>query len=146
MPGYDENFLSVRVPLPTFGPDLTNSVLHSSTLVDGVRADYPNYTIVTNQVRRAPVLSALNIDQGLFKKGASRSWRIDKAIGGDSQLDNSYYKDVTNPDPGETKRNFWDRGHMAMRENASWGRTQDAAGRSQSTPGNGHPRRLAVCR
>jgi endonuclease G len=126
MPGYNENFLSVKVPLPTPTKKLSQSYLKTPKLRKGFYADYINYTVATDKDRRAPVYAALNIDQNLMRKTKRKStWLIDKRVGEDFQLDNEYYKDR-----GEIK-NPYDKGHLAMRENAGWGATvaeaQDAA-------------------
>ena len=122
MAGYDENFLGVPVPLPEFNTDLQNFVLRSAELTDDIRSDHPNYTVVTNRARRAPILTALNIDQDLLKTTDRKSsWKLDPQIDSAFQLNNDYYRDM-----GEVK-NPWDKGHLAMRENAASGTTQDLA-------------------
>ncbi len=122
MAGYNENFLLTRVPLPTFSAELKKAVLKRTKLRNGIYADYVNYTVVMDENRRAPIFAALNIDQNLMRKTKrSNKWKIDSRIGKDLQLDNDYYRDrggVKNP---------WDRGHLAMRDNAGWGAsTKDA--------------------
>ena len=74
MAGYREGFLSVDVPLPQFSPKLSANILRSDRLRDQIFADYDNYTVVTNLVRRAPVFAALNIHQtqGLYPRQAHR--------------------------------------------------------------------------
>lgn len=112
MAGYDENFLDgVRLPLPTFSPQLNGFVLNKPELESGVYANYVNYTVVMNRERRAPIFAALNIDQNKFKvTSRSDRWLIDSRIGGEFQLNNDYYR--ANP---------WDRGHLARRASAAWG-------------------------
>jgi endonuclease G len=118
MPGYDENFLSVKVPLPTPSRKLRESYLNKPKLRNGVCADYLNYTVVTDKDKRAPIYAALNIDQNLMRKTKRKStWLIDQNIGKEFQLDNEYYKDR-----GKIK-NPYDKGHLAMREQAGWGTT-----------------------
>lgn len=117
MPGYDTNFLSVRVPLPTFSAGLSREVLKRDQLRDRRFADYVNYTVVMHRSHRTPLFSALNFDQKLKKRTKSKgSWRTDKRIGAANQLNNDYYKN-----------NPWDRGHLARRETAAWGSTQKIA-------------------
>ena len=124
MAGYNENFLqNIELPLPEFSPALVGDVLQREALTDGFRADYVNYTIVMDAVRRAPILSALNIDQGKRKQTSRGNWRIDTRIGAENQLDNDYYR-----------HNPWDRGHMARRASAAWGDTRrDAQKASDAT-------------
>ena len=122
MPGYDENFLKVKVPMPTLSAALKKSILKNTKLRKGMYADYVNYTVVTDSERRAPIFAALNIDQNKMKKTTRAStWKIDKRIGELYQLNNDYYKDF------KGVKNLWDRGHLAMRENAGWGDTQKEA-------------------
>ncbi len=86
-------------------------------LVVGLR--FP-YTIITNRVRRSPILAALNIDQNQLKSvDRNDNWRIDTRIGADFQLNNDYYR--SNP---------WDRGHLARRASAAWGPTRREAKRA----------------
>jgi endonuclease G len=115
MVGYDPDFLGsdIRLPLPQFSPALVGNVLNKLELRDGIYADYVNFTIVMNRVRRSPILAALNIDQNQLKDvPRKRDWEIDTRIGVDFQLNNDYY--VANP---------WDRGHLARRASAAWGAT-----------------------
>lgn len=117
---YDPNFLGFPLPLPTASPSRVSSVLRKEDLTDGDRAEYPNYAVVTDKDKRSPMFAVLLID-GAQKKTTRRSnnWRIDTRIGREFQLDNSYYT-----------HNRWDRGHMARRDSAGWGPTQQAAQRA----------------
>ena len=123
MAGYDEKFLKgITLPLPTFSPLLDQNVLRREELAGEFRADYINYTVVTDKVRRAPIFAALNIDQHKKQKTSySGNWRIDRRVGADAQLDNAYYKGDDNP---------YDRGHLAPRASAGWGDKQRIAQRS----------------
>lgn len=116
MVGYDPDFLGsdVRLPMPQFSPALVGHVLNNRLeLRDGIYADYVNFTIVMNRVRRSPILAALNIDQNKLRNvSRKRDWEIDTRIGEAFQLNNDYY--VANP---------WDRGHLARRASAAWGET-----------------------
>jgi len=122
MVGYDPDFLGagIRLPFPQFSPALVGNVLNRSELRDGIYADYVNFTIVMNRVRRSPILAALNIDQKLLKNvPRKRGWETDTRIGIAFQLDNDYY--FANP---------WDRGHLARRASAAWGETSREAKRA----------------
>jgi len=116
MVGYDPDFLGsdIRLPMPQFSPALVGHVLNNRLeLRDGIYADYVNFTIVMNRVRRSPILAALNIDQNKLRDvPRRRDWEIDTRIGEAFQLNNDYY--VANP---------WDRGHLARRASAAWGET-----------------------
>jgi len=111
MPGYDPDFLGVRLPIPGSSPSLTGDLVSNAQLRDDVYADYVNYTVITNAKARSPVVVALNIDQNKLHKTRRRDrWLIDSRIGPEFQLNNDYYRD-----------NPWDRGHLARRANAAWG-------------------------
>lgn len=113
---YNPDFLGrdINLPLPGFSPAVIGNVLTNRLqLRDGIYADYVNYTIVMNSVRRSPLYAALNIDQNLLKgTRRKRSWDIDTRIGAEFQLNNDYYA-----------RNPWDRGHLARRSSIAWGET-----------------------
>ena len=121
MTGYNEKFLDgIRLPLPAFSPRLGGFVLRQPELENGVYANYVNYTVVMNRPRRAPIFAALNIDQNKIQTVSSRdSWRFDSRIGPEFQLNNDYYFD-----------NPWDRGHLARRASAAWGRDEREAQRA----------------
>lgn len=111
MSGYDENFLQERVPLPTLGSVLEDAVLERETLRNNIYADFPHYTVVMNEERRAPIFVALNINQSQMETVDGRSFRIDyNQVGKENQLSGKYYDD-----------NDYDKGHLAMRQNAAWG-------------------------
>ena len=83
-----------------------------------------------NKHTRQLIYSAYNINQKKFKEkvpgDGKRSWRNDKDIGSENQLDNKYYKDRKNA-KGEKIPNPFDRGHMVMRFNNMWGNTKKEA-------------------
>ncbi|MEO1406114.1 MAG: DNA/RNA non-specific endonuclease, partial [Pseudomonadota bacterium] len=126
MIGYQSNFLGIELPLPSFSPALVGEVLQRDTLEkdhDGVMAlaHYPHYSIAMHREERTALYAALNIDQALLRTAGSRSWRIDTRIGGEFQLNNDYYKGATN---------LYDRGHLARRASAAWGKTASEAQRA----------------
>lgn len=119
--GFDEDFLGVRVPFPTFSDDLSPDVLRKEAFVDEVWTPYIHFSVVTNRERRQPIAVALNVDQNKAKsikrRGSGHSWRTDPRVG-DAQLDNAYYRG---------RSNLYDRGHMARRATAAWGDTVENA-------------------
>lgn len=136
--GYDPDFIGdgIRIPLPTFGRSLAQSVLKADTLRDERFSDHIHFTLAMNEHTRQLIYSAYNIDQTkLIAKGGGlgeKGWANDKAVGKDFQLDNEYYKDRKDED-GEKILNPYDKGHMVMRFNNMWGDTrdqQDKAGRA----------------
>lgn len=116
MPGYNQDFLAVRVALPTFTEELSESILEQSALREGIYADYVNYTVVMNETRRSPVFAALNIDQSLMRTVKRRGFRLDHKVGKKNQLGSKYYY-----------KNPYDIGHLAMKQNAAWGTDDDEA-------------------
>jgi endonuclease G, mitochondrial len=117
---YDENFLGITLPLPSFTPArVADIVPPSPQLPDGL-ATYPNYAVVTDRTFRAPAFTVLHIDQARLRTTTrSNDWKIDSRVGADWQLDNSYYSGGDD--------NPWDKGHMADRESAAWGDTAAVA-------------------
>lgn len=113
--GYDPEFLGwdKPIPLPKFTLPLKPDVLDRETLKDGVYADYIYYTLSMSETFRAPLFTALNIDQ-VNKHKAERSsrWFLDERVGAENQLGEEYYY-----------KNAWDRGHLAMKHAASFGET-----------------------
>ncbi len=129
--GYDPNFIGqgIHIPLPTFNRSLAQSVLRKPGILrNGLYSDHIHFTLVMNEHNRQLIYSAYNIDQSRFRPKVpgegKRSWKNDKDIGPENQLDNKYYKDRTN-DSGQTIPNPYDRGHMVMRFNSMWGDTND---------------------
>jgi endonuclease G len=117
MVGYDPDFIGVHIPLPRFRPNLVGDVLRNDRLRDGLYADYPHYTVVMNARLRSPIFAALNINQALVRSvDRSDDWATDSRIGDAFQLDNAYYAS-----------NRWDKGHMAARAGAAWGRSDPEA-------------------
>ena len=118
MAGYDSNFLGIAISLPGFSPALVGEILADRVhLLDGIYAEYVNYTLAMHRELRTPVFVALNIDQNRITSVSRRdNWRIDSRVGADNQLDNDYYR-----------HNPWDRGHLARRSSAAWGATRRAA-------------------
>jgi endonuclease G len=119
MMGYDPDFLGseINLPLPEFSPAIVGNVLNKPELRDGIYADYVNFTIVMNRIRRSPIVAALNIDQNLLKNvPRKRDWSLDTRVGAEFQLDNDYYQERR-----------WQRGHLARRASAAWGETSREA-------------------
>ncbi len=112
---YEIDFLgnNVAAPLPGFGPRLIGDIVQRNTLREGVYADYPTFSLVMNRRHRSPAFVALNIDQSRLGGTGSSSWSYDTRLDNDLQLNNDYYR-----------HNVWDRGHMARRASAAWGRNQ----------------------
>lgn len=103
MPGYDPDFLDVRLPLPGFSPALADRVLRRRELRDQVFATYGSITIAMHGTFGTALFAAQNIDRTRPAVDAeSASWWADSRIGRDNQLDPGYF--TSNP---------WDQGRIA---------------------------------
>ena len=114
--GYDSEFIGegISVPMPRITPAIDGGVLKREAMREMIYLDYLHYTVVMNKTTRQPVFTALNIDQNLFRQTKSKGyWKYDSRAGRENQLTNDYYK-----------KNDWDKGHMVMRWNTSWGSDQ----------------------
>ncbi|MCP2679102.1 DNA/RNA non-specific endonuclease [Maricaulaceae bacterium NA33B04] len=118
--GYKPDFLKpgLEIPLPKFTLPLRSDVLETPELREGTYADYIYYTLAMSREFRAPLFTALNIDQ-INKHAAKRSsnWYLDDRVGAENQLGQEYYY-----------KNDWDRGHLAMKHAAAHG---DSARKAQ---------------
>ena len=116
---FQTDFLSGgKVDFPGFedwlDPDILKNV---EKLREGMYADYATYSLVMNKVKRCAAYTALNIDTKKHVDGLdTKGFKYDNDVGSEYQLGNKYY---TN--------NEWDKGHLAMRSNASWGDDEDSA-------------------
>lgn len=119
MPGYDEMFIGVRVPLPTLDPSIKADILHKPNLRDEIYRDFENYAIAMDARRRTALVVAANINQQNIVVVDSGGWRYDRTIGKKNQLGNDYYKD------NEFGANRWDRGHLANRASSAWGLSEN---------------------
>ncbi|WP_026531575.1 DNA/RNA non-specific endonuclease [Arthrobacter sp. H41] len=104
--GFDEQFLDLRVPIPTLEG------------VETVLLPYTNFSVLMRPDKRLAAITALGID-GEKLMDISRSgidWRLDPRIPEDQQTGERVYA-----------RNDIDRGHLVRRASAVWGDTRDHA-------------------
>jgi endonuclease G, mitochondrial len=115
--GFNESFIGVRVPFPTFTGDLAGNVLTNESWADSAWTPYVHFSVATNTEMRSPICSAMIVDQEkMTDVKRSNRFFFDARVGEDYQLDNAYYRD-----------NPWDRGHMSDRGSAAWGDTEEEA-------------------
>jgi endonuclease G len=126
--GYNESFLSVKVPLPT----ATQANLLAKLEDGSAELKYEHFSIVMNKVRRLALFTASNVDaspgrkrpepnRDYSRKGLSglgpndiEKWFTDPRLPENFQL----------PDRFFTKdRGSFDKGHIVRREDPAWGRT-----------------------
>jgi len=122
--GYRSDFLGDdhRVAIPKPMKSVRNYVakLHNSR---AYILRYYKFSVIFNDLKRMPFISAVNIDGREDKRQdftpRRDKWIRDTRIDLTSQLDNDFYS-----------RSGFDRGHMSRREDANWGNTPDEAKRN----------------
>ncbi|MCW7539225.1 DNA/RNA non-specific endonuclease [Aquabacterium sp. A7-Y] len=120
--GFDERFLSVRLPLPK--PARRDDLLRVSDARDPWRLDYTHFSVRMSISRRLPMVTGANID-GSTRRKISRqglAWYFDPRIPRESQVGKEFY--------GPTR---FDRGHMVRREDPVWGEPEVAARANEDT-------------
>jgi endonuclease G len=122
--GFDEDFMSVRIPMPTPTTALRKKLAFHLESPNSYLLKYHHFTTMHHAVRRVPVVSAINI-HGKFRyvelgKGTRvDKWFRDNRIDFDVQLNDEFYA-----------TSGFDKGHMARREDAEWGTTMAKAKRA----------------
>lgn len=122
--GYKSSFLGskFRMPIPKPQRKIRDQIAYH---VDS-RAyilNYHKYSVIHNEYRKMPLISAINIDGDDDKRKDESQrkdkWIRDRRIELEAQLDNKFYK-----------KSGFDRGHMSRREDANWGKTAIEAKRN----------------
>jgi endonuclease G len=117
-PGYREDFLPVRIPLPGVGRPRSGEIL-----TDGGKPlllHYHHYSLVMNKAHRLQMWSAVNADYTPAKRRKTRkefgseTWAPDPRIAGAVQIED---QDLYDP----AKK--FDRGHIVARDDTAWGDT-----------------------
>ncbi|WP_223173671.1 DNA/RNA non-specific endonuclease [Georgenia yuyongxinii] len=108
--GYDRAFLTVPLPLPGRGPDL------SAVASDELR--YHHFSVVMHRPRRLALFTAVNIDgkQSEQIRRESDKWIRDPRLPAEDQTGEDVYRD-----------NPLDRGHLVRRLDPAWGPVAKAA-------------------
>lgn len=117
--GYNENFLSKAIPLPSirdavrFGSP--SKIINSNEFV----LQYEHFSIVQNANRKMAFFTAVNIN-GSESVSCDRDdvWWYDGRISIDDQIGNDLY--------GNEPSNFFDRGHLVRRLDPVWGEVASA--------------------
>lgn len=120
--GYRSDFLgpALKVHLPIMNRQMRAAVAPVRGSRDNV-LHYQNFSLIQNAHRRFPIFTAANIDGSLFMNlSREDSWQLDPRIDENHQWGSSLY--------AAAKSDF-DRGHMAKREDAQWGHTEEEARR-----------------
>lgn len=117
-PGYKDDFLPIRVPLPTVVQARSAELLKSGT--SPLLLKYHHYSLVMNKTHRLQMWSAVNADYTPAKRRKTRkefgseTWVADPRIPGDVQIED---QDLYDP----AKK--FDRGHIVSRDDTAWGNT-----------------------
>ena len=122
--GYNEAFLSVKIPLPKIAKESQPKIV---TTTEGGKKElkYHHYSVVMNGERKMPFFTAVNIDGASYERLGdvpSRTeigrdkWYVDPRIPKDKQLLAAWYG-----------KNDFDIGHQVRREDALWGDTLEIA-------------------
>jgi endonuclease G len=116
--GFDEQFMGVYLPMPTPTPKLRKKLANLLESPNAYTLDYHHISTIHHAVRRVPAVSGINVHARyryaeLDKEGARvDKWFRDNRIDYDVQLNDAFYA-----------KSGFDRGHMARREDAEWGRS-----------------------
>lgn len=119
-PGYDPNFLDVRVPEPDVAPARSAEILKDQN--KPLVLKYHHYSLVMNQQRRLQMWSAVNVDYTSSKRRKQReefgtdTWVADPRIPGKLQIEDAeLYQPAAK----------FDRGHIVRRDDTAWGDTAE---------------------
>jgi endonuclease G len=117
-PGYKDNFLKIKVPLPDVVAARKKELLKNGSAPLVLK--YHHYSLVMNKSRRLQMWSAVNVDYTPSKRRKSRddfgvdTWVPDPRIAGELQIEDQQLYDPAKK---------FDRGHIVRREDTAWGDT-----------------------
>lgn len=115
--GYDGNFLSVPLPLPTI---LAQNAAAAAPLKDGVSIvlDYLHFSTIIHAERKFAMLTAVNIHGEKLGNPGKRagSWRRDIRMADEYQPAGNFYETKLSDDPVQ-----FSRGHLVRRVDPCWG-------------------------
>ena len=117
-PGYKDNFLKVKVPLPDVVASRKKELLKNGS--GPLVLKYHHYSLVMNKSRRLQMWSAVNVDYTPSKRRKARdefgtdTWVPDPRIAGDLQIEDQQLYDPAKK---------FDRGHIVRRDDTAWGDT-----------------------
>jgi endonuclease G, mitochondrial len=120
--GYSENFLGIRVPIPT--ADKRKADLYKDANGKPIILKYHHYSLCMNEARRLQMWSAVNVDYSPARRddrsrsdfGSDKWVRDPRVKPAEVQIiDEEFYKPATRID----------RGHIVRREDSAWGNSAD---------------------
>lgn len=120
--GYDPAFMGEKLPLPSpakgkWKDDVVEMLDEARRKgADPTELKYRNFSVRMSKSRRAPLVSAVNIDGNLSNRDVNRTdvWRRDPRIPNKYQNLREAY--------GNQNQGFFSRGHMTRREDPNWGK------------------------
>lgn len=121
--GYDEEFLSFMVPLPTpLGTKARDVVSVSGK--EGGRLDYQHFSVVMSRPHRLAMFVAVNIDgkRAVSLERGRDKWLLDGRIPDEVQIGEDLYAD-----------NILDRGHLVRRQDPLWGNSATATAANEDS-------------
>jgi endonuclease G len=116
--GYDQDFLSRRIPLPKVTDAADRAKLAKLTGTTKVELKYTHFSVVFDSERRFARFTAVNIDGNFLQQNSdvSKPWRRDGRIDVTIQPDDKFYtKSVAE------EAVYFQRGHLVRRVDPSWG-------------------------
>jgi endonuclease G len=119
--GYDRDFLSKRIPLPT--DDTRKSKQAKLNGANSTVLKYTHFSVVFDSERRFARFTAVNIDgsQLIRNSGVTKPWRRDARIDVEIQPDDDFYvKSIA------VEKVYFQRGHLVRRVDPSWGTAPEA--------------------
>ncbi len=119
--GYDDNFLSQQVPLPTI-VKRTSAIAKLLNQPSEFELKYTHFSVVFDKDRRFARLTAVNIDGNRLVRnsGVKTAWKRDGRIVEDIQPDDDFYAEKVDGRVIEEVV-YFQRGHLVRRVDPSWG-------------------------
>ena len=123
--GYRSDFLGddLRVPIPKPQRAIKKYIAKLKGSKRASILKYYKYSVIFHELRRMPLISAINVDGDLDKRQdhtkRKDKWIRDTRLDLEIQLNDKFYK-----------KSGFDRGHMSRREDANWGETPEDAKRN----------------
>ena len=109
--GYNEDFLDVRVPMPSVGKSRKPRTSTTESPLN-----YMHFSVVMSAERRFPAITAVNIDGARkIKLKRKDTWGFDPRLKKEAQVGHSEFY---GPEA-------FDKGHMVRREDPGWGDTEE---------------------
>ncbi|HYD12564.1 MAG TPA: DNA/RNA non-specific endonuclease [Allosphingosinicella sp.] len=125
--GYDENFLTVPIPLrPMYADQAKAKIAAKLVQGGGHELKYFHYSAVMNAPRRFALLTAVNIDGRKLVRPAERkdTWRQDRRVAPEVQPDDDFYVRTK-----ATEKVYFSRGHLVRLLDPCWSDATDEAAR-----------------